>query len=91
MTARCRDCLSHKVRLFETLHHYCCAYVGPDYDYGEERVCPKCREALGEEYQSFEIVGHSFRCDDCGAEFLDAGAAASEGHAGTTPPEVAGE
>ena len=55
------------------LHHFPCAYVGPEYDYAiddDGMVCPKCRRALVAQDRDFEVLGASFRCDACGKEFV---------------------
>lgn len=70
----CPRCNSPQLEGFSTIHHFCCAYVGPSYDYGSENgqlSCPKCRETLRQEYVDYEIVGFCGRCDTCDAEFVD--------------------
>lgn len=72
MTA-CPSCRSEAVAGHRVLHHFLCAYVGPEYDYavdGDSTVCPKCRRALVAEGSDWETLGTSYRCDACGREFV---------------------
>lgn len=45
----------------DVLHHFLCAYVGPDYDFfetGKDHFsCPKCRRALLSEGEDWEKIG----------------------------------
>jgi len=70
----CPSCGSPHFEGFSTIHHFCCAYVGPSYDFGRAKDlmrCPKCQEILQQEYEDYEIVGFCCRCESCGAEFVD--------------------
>lgn len=53
------------------LHHFVCAYVGPDYDFkapNDITKCPKCHRTLTKKNSDWEVVGESQYCHDCGHE-----------------------
>lgn len=56
----------------DVLHHFLCAYVGPDYDFfetGKDHFsCPKCLRPLLREGDDWEKIGRSLSCSDCGSE-----------------------
>ena len=67
----CPFCDSALIERVPVMHHMLCAYVGPLYDFGvtdETYTCPKCRLRLNEEADDGEIVGYSYRCQECGLE-----------------------
>lgn len=70
----CPQCGSRSVEAVPNWHHFLCAYIGPSYDFVVEHgsyYCPKCKGRLEVEAQDWEIVGQSFRCKNCGREFID--------------------
>lgn len=63
----CPDCQA-ALQFFPVLHHTICAYVGPQYDFGEisdGMLCPKCERRIGPLDAACEIVGQSARCPQC--------------------------
>lgn len=72
--APCPQCGSRRVEAVPNWYHFLCAYIGPSYDFLSERgsfYCPKCRERLETEEKDWEVVGQSYRCLNCGHEFVD--------------------
>jgi DNA-directed RNA polymerase subunit RPC12/RpoP len=70
----CAQCGSVRVEAVPNWYHYQCAYIGPAYDFPLENgsfYCPKCAGRLETEGADWEVVGRSFRCVDCGREFVD--------------------
>ena len=70
---RCPVCRAADVERVPLMHHMICAYVGPEYDFGERDdgyMCPKCRRAIVAHEPACEIVGESARCRRCGSEMV---------------------
>ena len=65
----CRYCGAAPMREYPVLHHFECAYVGPDYDFklnaSGARECPKCLKPFKHEHKDWEEIGRSYRCDAC--------------------------
>lgn len=65
----CRYCGAAPMREYPVLHHFECAYVGPEYDFKLNafgaRQCPKCLKPFKHEHNDWETVGRSYRCDAC--------------------------
>lgn len=67
----CPKCSSSNVRSQDLIHHFVCAYVGPESDFvtGDSLVCPKCNRMLrhiGVDYDKPSIV---YQCNDCNHDF----------------------
>jgi hypothetical protein len=64
----CTRCRSKKLRRVDVIHHYLCAYVGPQYDFEiriGELFCPKCARRIDQAPDNWEVVGHSLFCEEC--------------------------
>lgn len=73
MTGPCA-CGATDAKRFPVLHHMPCAYVGPSYDFTallEGYRCPKCDASFTRAGHDSEILGHAWRCQSCGAEWLE--------------------
>jgi hypothetical protein len=76
MTPRqlCERCHVEGLRRHSVIHHYLCAYVGPDYDFAlhnNAAICPKCKRSLNNNPKDWEDIGASFYCSSCGAEYME--------------------
>jgi hypothetical protein len=63
----CPDCRG-ALQFFPVLHHMICAYVGPEYDFGQVfdgLLCPKCEHRIGPFDGACEIVSQSAKCPEC--------------------------
>jgi GGDEF domain-containing protein len=63
----CPQCKSAQLVMQEIIHHFYCAYTGPEDDFvrGERMVCPKCKKELkhiGVDYDKPSIM---YNCQDC--------------------------
>lgn len=63
----CMTCRSADIEEVQIIHHFACAWQGPESDYiqGRDLVCPKCKQHLthyGSDYEKSGIVMH---CNDC--------------------------
>lgn len=70
----CPRCGAGKVEAVPNWHHFLCAYIGPAYDFPSQKgthYCPKCQGKLEIENKDWEVVGQSYRCMNCGREFID--------------------
>lgn len=64
----CAKCRSPHLSEEAYLHHYRCAYQGPESDFrrGDELICPKCRRELTHFSVDYDKPGHVLRCAACG-------------------------
>lgn len=67
-------CGSSDLKLEDVYHHFTCAYVGPESDFGHtgELVCPKCRKNLkhiGLDYDKPSVI---YTCRKCQQRFQNA-------------------
>lgn len=70
----CVKCSGSRLSPIDVVHHFVCAYVGPEEDFtdGTKMVCPKCNDQLrhiGVDYDKPSMV---YRCLDCGEQSQDA-------------------
>lgn len=73
MTTVC-SCGAGGIECVEVLHHLACAYVGPRYDFAlgdDGYTCPKCDMVFAVPGTEGEVLGHAYRCQSCGAEWLE--------------------
>jgi hypothetical protein len=66
----CRKCGSFKFKSDQLIHHYKCAYIGPQDDFGVPPICPKCRRLLTPG-SDFEHLRGLQTCGDCGWQDMD--------------------
>ena len=64
----CSECRSPDLREEAYLHHFSCAYQGPESDFrhGEDLVCPKCRKELAHFGVDYDKPGSMMKCGACG-------------------------
>ncbi len=58
----------------EMIHHFRCAYVGPESDFKDENGnlnCPKCHKDLHHIGVDYDRPGHINTCNNCGADYTD--------------------
>lgn len=63
----CPNCESAHLTEESYLHHFRCAYQGPESDFrkGDDLVCPKCRRALTHFGRDYDRPGTMVRCQTC--------------------------
>ena len=63
----CHACESANLTEESYLHHFRCAYQGPESDFrqGDELICPKCRRTLGHFGQDYDRPGTTVKCNSC--------------------------
>lgn len=63
----CPNCGSSNIVKSATIHHFRCAYVGPEENFlkGNEYVCPKCGKVLQHIGIDYEKPGIAYICQDC--------------------------
>ena len=69
----CTKCASAHISSENLIHHFVCAYMGPEGDYMTKQglVCPKCNRQLrhiGVDYDKPSVI---YRCHDCRHEFQE--------------------
>ncbi len=64
----CAKCGSPHLHEEPYLHHFKCAYQGPEKDFrqGDQLVCPKCRKALTHFSVDYDKPGFLVSCEACG-------------------------
>lgn len=63
----CPECRSANLREEPYLHHFRCAYQGPESDFrqGDDLVCPKCRKELRHFGRDYDKPGTLVVCQEC--------------------------
>lgn len=63
----CSECRSPGLHEEAYLHHFSCAYQGPDSDFrhGDDLVCPKCRKELAHFGVDYDKPGSMMKCGAC--------------------------
>ncbi len=64
----CPSCGSPQLVEQPYIHHFSCAYQGPEEDFrsGDDLVCPKCRKTLRHFGQDYDRPGSMLVCQACG-------------------------
>ncbi len=64
----CANCGSTNLNEEAYLHHFKCAYQGPESDFhqDDDLVCPKCRKVLSHFSVDYDKPGSMMRCQSCG-------------------------
>jgi len=64
----CRQCHSSHLEEEQYLHHFRCAFQGPEREFrrGDQLVCPKCRYELTHFGFDYDRPGSMVLCDACG-------------------------
>jgi len=64
----CTNCGSTHLNEEAYLHHFKCAYQGPESDFhqDDDLICPKCRKVLSHFSVDYDKPGSMMRCQSCG-------------------------
>ncbi len=64
----CPQCTSADLQEEAYLHHFVCAYQGPETDFrqGDDLICPKCRKELSHFSVDYDKPGSMMLCQSCG-------------------------
>lgn len=64
----CSECGSADLKEEAYLHHFKCAYQGPESDFrrDDDLVCPKCRQELSHFSVDYDKPGSMMQCQGCG-------------------------
>jgi len=64
----CPNCGSSDLIIENLVHHFPCAYVGPEEDFerGDEFICPKCNKELKALGVDFDRPATVCKCNNCG-------------------------
>lgn len=72
----CPKCGEHDLKATNLIHHFRCAYLGPETDFvsHDKLVCPKCSVGLRNIGVDYDRPGKMFTCKNqrCGHKFQDA-------------------
>ncbi|MBN2011252.1 response regulator [candidate division KSB1 bacterium] len=70
----CPNCNSIDIELVDLIHHFRCAYIGPEKDFrhGLDYVCPKCSQTLRHIGVDYEKPSRSYQCKTCQHVFSEA-------------------
>lgn len=73
----CPNCASSHLHESFYLHHFRCAYQGPEEEFrhDDKLVCPKCRYELRHFGHDYDKPGQMLSCQECGTAFSDAAVA----------------
>ncbi len=71
----CKNCGSIDLEIKDLIHHFRCAYVGPETDFMQEHsddfVCPKCQKILRHIGNDYDKPSHIYVCNTCDHPFQD--------------------
>jgi ribosomal protein S27AE len=71
----CKSCGSIDLSLKDLIHHFRCAYVGPETDFMQEHsddlVCPKCQKILRHIGNDYDKPSHIYVCNTCDQPFQE--------------------
>ncbi|MCF7888639.1 MAG: diguanylate cyclase, partial [Victivallales bacterium] len=69
----CTECKSPNIEEQQVIHHFRCAYVGPEKDFIREDklVCPKCKRTLKLVGNDYEKPSDIYSCNNCGNKFQE--------------------
>lgn len=64
----CAECKSSDLSEGQYIHHFACAYLGPEDDFrqGDSLVCPKCSQELTHFGFDYDRPGSMVTCNSCG-------------------------
>jgi CheY-like chemotaxis protein len=65
----CPSCRTSDIRETALIHHYKCAYQGPEEEFrsGSQLICPKCRAGLRHYGKDYDKPGNVLMCAACNA------------------------
>lgn len=69
----CPGCGTPDLDSYDLIHHFVCAYVGPERDFGKpgESVCPKCQKELKHIGVDYDRPSTVYECNECGKTFQE--------------------
>lgn len=69
----CLHCNGIDLKVQDLIHHFQCAYIGPETDfmqeYTDELICPKCQKILRHIGVDYDKPSHIFGCRTCNEHF----------------------
>ncbi|MEM8909411.1 MAG: hypothetical protein AAGD05_16310, partial [Bacteroidota bacterium] len=69
----CKTCGSIDLKVEDLIHHFQCAYIGPESDftqeYSDDLICPKCQKLLRHIGVDYDKPSHIYGCNTCGDFF----------------------
>ncbi|MEM1324199.1 MAG: hypothetical protein AAGG75_28330 [Bacteroidota bacterium] len=72
----CRECGSVDLEIEDLIHHFQCAYIGPESDFKQEGsdqlICPKCAKHVRHIGIDYDKPSHIYSCNSCSATFQEA-------------------
>lgn len=73
MRETCLHCQSIDLNIEDLIHHFQCAYIGPESDflneYTDDMVCPKCQKTLRHIGVDYDKPSHIYGCRSCNEHF----------------------
>jgi len=69
----CPRCFSPNISSEPLIHHFECAYVGPEHEfkYGNKYICPKCDKELFHIGVDYDKPSFVYKCNKCQFDFQD--------------------
>lgn len=65
----CKACGSIDLKVEDLIHHFQCAYIGPESDftqeYNDDLICPKCQKLLRHIGVDYDKPSHIYGCNAC--------------------------
>ncbi len=69
----CLHCNGIDLKVQDLIHHFQCAYIGPETDfmqeYTDDLICPKCQKILRHIGVDYDKPSHIFNCNTCSEHF----------------------
>ena len=69
----CKNCGSIDLKVEDLIHHFQCAYIGPESDfmqeYTDDLICPKCQKLLRHIGVDYDKPSHIYGCNSCSEHF----------------------
>ncbi len=69
----CLQCNGIDLKVQDLIHHFQCAYIGPETDfmqeYTDDLICPKCQKILRHIGVDYDKPSHIFNCNTCSEHF----------------------
>jgi len=70
---KCPKCLSSNLETENLVHHFSCAYIGPESDFasGDDFICPKCNKKLRHIGVDYDKPSMIYICNNCSYQFQE--------------------
>jgi len=69
----CPECGNIDLEVEDLIHHFQCAYIGPESDfmqeYSDDLICPKCQKKLRHIGNDYDKPSHIYNCKTCSENF----------------------